>query len=576
MLKEYIKNLSIRKQLLLGILSLSLISLFITSVLCFFAAARIIGEKAEQYTYENVCQLSDNIDNYLSQIELTSLAIAYNPNIQDFLNSVNKGEDYSRSQLYQLEKSMILKYNYSSMRDISLISLDGNIVSVPHSQEGQYNFVKELNLKPHQALWHNDSSQQLLQMIRHVEGSRNYQAIGTLCISVYNGFINDLSNNIDFGNKGFLTVLDEAGEPIMASGNPENYLKDCRDQFGEGSGDFTHKINGKSYHYFYHTSSETGWRTIGVISLEELLGQIIELGIMVILCLCLVTLVAVFFSRRLAALFSLKIQKVLGAMELASNGDFSARLPVENSTNEFTELNRGFNQMITEINTLIDTVYKAQILQRESEFKALQAEINPHFLYNTLDTICWQAKLSGNEDIYQTTFSLASLLRASVGNQRLFVALEEELSYVGDYIKIQKARYRDRITVRIQIPEELMKYQIPKLILQPVVENAFVHGLEMKRGKGELVISGFMKGNVILLTVQDNGAGMTREQIHHIFCHEENPGKHSIGLSNVQRRLKLLYGEDYGIQIQSVLDEGTKTIITIPAEKERRDPCIRF
>ena len=103
--------------------------------------------------------------------------------------------------------------------------------------------------------------------------------------------------------------------------------------------------------------------------------------------------------------------------------------------------------MVTEINTLIDTVYKTQILQKESEFKALQAEINPHFLYNTLDTICWQAKLSHNEEIFQTSFSLAALLRASVGNKKLYVTLGEELSYVNDYIKIQKARYRDRITV---------------------------------------------------------------------------------------------------------------------------------
>lgn len=564
-MKAYIKNLPIRTQLLLNVLLLSILSLLLTSSLCFLAAARIIGRKAQQYTYENVCQLSENIDHYLSQVELTSLAIAYNPNVQDFLSSANSGAPYSRSQLYQLEKSMILTYNYSSMRDISLISRKGDMVSVPHSLENQYEFVNSLPLKPHSAVWHNDPSQQILQMVRHVESSKNYQPIGTLCVSVYSGFINDLFKNIDFGTNGYLTVLDQEGRPAMVTQASEPYLEDCMDRFTGESGDFTHSINGKMYHYFYKTSPKTGWKTIGVISLNELFSPIWDLGVIVALCLLLVIMVALFFSQRLASFFSQRIQRVLHAMQSASNGDFSVQLPLEDSTNEFTELSRGFNTMVTEINTLIDTVYKTQILQREAEFKALQAEINPHFLYNTLDTICWQAKLSHNEEIFQTTFSLASLLRASVGNKKLFVTLEEEISYVKDYIQIQKARYRDRISARIQLPQELLAYRIPKLILQPIVENALVHGLEMKRGKGQLTITGCQTEDVITIRIQDDGVGMTQEQIQTVFTQKEQPSRHSIGLCNVHKRLTLLYGTDFGIQIKSVLDEGTTVIITIPA-----------
>lgn len=564
-MKNFLKNLPIRSQLLLSFLSLTILPLILTSALCFLVAAGIIGRKAEQYTRENVSQLSDNIDNYLSQIELTSLAIAYNPNVQNFLTEVNEGRPCSRAQLYQLEKSMILTYNYSTMRDISVISRQGEMVSVPHPITGQYGYLDSLQLQPHTAMWFNDPSQHLLQMVRYVESSKNYQPIGTLCISMYSGFINELSNNLGFGADGFLTVLDSSSVPVMMTADKNEYLAGREDRFIGDSGDFTDKIHNKTYHYFYRVSPKTGWKTIGVISLNELFSQIIYLGAILTVCLVFVCVIALLVSRRLASFFSRKIQEVLGAMKLVSNGDFSVQLPVGEATNEFTELNLGFNSMVAEINTLIDTVYKVQILQKESEFKALQAEINPHFLYNTLDTICWQAKLGHNEEIFQTTFSLAALLRASVGNKKLFVTLEEELSYVGDYILIQKARYRDRITAEIEVPQELYRYQIPKLVLQPIVENAYVHGLEMKRGQGLLTITGAISNHVITIRVCDNGIGMTQEQIDGIFCQEDSPSR-SIGLGNVHRRLKLLYGSCYGIQIRSVFGEGTTVTLTLPTE----------
>lgn len=568
MIKHKLKNLPIRRQLLLSFLSFTILPLLLTSALCFLVAAHIIGKKAEQYTYENVSQLSDNIDNYLSQIELTSLSIAYNPNIQNFLSGVNEGIPYSRTQLYQLEKSLILTYNYSTMRDISVISKRGDLISVPHSILNQYGFLDSLQIPAHAAVWHNDPAQHLLQMVRNVESTQNYQPIGTLCVSLYSGFINELSNNINFGADGYLTVLDGNHVPVMMNSQKTEYLSGCEDRFTGESGDFTRKIHGKTYHYYYRTSPKTGWKTIGIISLNELFSQIIYLGLIVSASLILVTLVALFVSRKLSSFFSGKIQSVLQAMKQASNGDFSVQLPAGQAGNEFMELNLGFNNMVEEINTLIDKVYKTQILQKESEFKALQAEINPHFLYNTLDTICWQAKLGHNEEIFQTTFSLAALLRASVGNKKLFVTLEEELNYVKDYINIQKARYRDRILAEIHIPKDLYGYQIPKLILQPIVENAFVHGLEMKRGKGLLTITGMTKDNMMILKLCDNGVGMPKETIQEILEDSESSSAHSIGLINVHRRLKLLYGPSYGLQIQSVPNEGTTVILTFPAETD--------
>ena len=175
-----------------------------------------------------------------------------------------------------------------------------------------------------------------------------------------------------------------------------------------------------------------------------------------------------------------------------SEGDFSVNLAEGISKNEFNDLNTGFNHMIQKINSLIQTVYKAELLRKEAEYASLQAQTNPHFLYNTLDTICWQAKLAGNDAIFDTTYSLASLLRASMGNTDPYITVSQELSYIRDYIQIQKARFRDKIQANIAVEPALMPVMIPKLILQPIVENAFIHGLEEKNGNGTIKISGIL------------------------------------------------------------------------------------
>lgn len=232
--------------------------------------------------------------------------------------------------------------------------------------------------------------------------------------------------------------------------------------------------------------------------------------------------------------------------------------------------------MIQKINSLIQTVYKAELLRKEAEYASLQAQTNPHFLYNTLDTICWQAKLAGNDAIFDTTYSLASLLRASMGNTDPYITVSQELSYIRDYIQIQKARFRDKIQANIAVEPALMPVMIPKLILQPIVENAFIHGLEEKNGNGTIKISGILNDEeeTVLFMIHDNGVGMTRAQIEKAL--DPPPGtKGSFGLSSVHKRLQLLYGTNFGLKILSDPGKGTTIIIRMPlhvekAEKEKQ------
>ena len=225
--------------------------------------------------------------------------------------------------------------------------------------------------------------------------------------------------------------------------------------------------------------------------------------------------------------------------------------------------------MIQKINSLIQTVYQAELLKKEAEYAALQAQINPHFLYNTLDTICWQAKLKNNEDIFETTYSLSRLLRASMSNKDPFVTVKQELDYVHDYIRIQKARYRQRISVSVKVEKEVESVRIPKLILQPIVENAFVHGLEEKGESGVLSVRGILnqEEETVTFVIKDDGVGMTEEQIESVYSQKEK----GFGLHSVHKRIQILYGEAYGLKILSEPGRGTTVILRVPIEERQRE-----
>ena len=566
------KNRKIQEQLLIWFLIFTVIPLSVISFWCYLLASRIINQKSSSYAAESIQQLSDNLDQLLVQIENTSLSISYNNYIQNALENLSNGQSISRVDSYQLEKNMILTYDYASMRNNTLFRVPARLD--PDTEDLFYPASDLTDISS--ITWRSDTGQQIIQMIRPIESTRNFHHMGTLYISLYSSYIDNLVKNIHFDEKGFALILDSKNQPINIKEVDPSFLTDL-DPFLTGTnGCFNRKIGSVDYEYFYTTSPKTGWKSLGIISVSDLHAQVRKLALSVITGVLLVSAVAIFISYRLSRSFAEKIHTVTAAMKKASEGDFSVNLAEGISKNEFNDLNTGFNHMIQKINSLIQTVYKAELLRKEAEYASLQAQTNPHFLYNTLDTICWQAKLAGNDAIFDTTYSLASLLRASMGNTDPYITVSQELSYIRDYIQIQKARFRDKIQANIAVEPALMPVMVPKLILQPIVENAFIHGLEEKNGNGTIKISGILNDEeeTVLFMIHDNGVGMTRAQIEKAL--DPPPGtKGSFGLSSVHKRLQLLYGTDFGLKILSDPGKGTTIIIRMPlhvekAEKEKQ------
>lgn len=263
------------------------------------------------------------------------------------------------------------------------------------------------------------------------------------------------------------------------------------------------------------------------------------------------------------------IKELCDTTEIVAKGDFTTRAYVE-SDDEISVLTYSFNNMIQKIGDLVEDIKKEQRNLRVMELKLLQAQINPHFLYNTLDTIIWLAEGNQTTQVVNMVTSLSDFFRTVLSEGRDYITIGEEESYIRSYLEIQKFRYQDILEYEINIDPSIHHYPILKLTLQPLVENALYHGIKNKRGKGKISVVGKLINDMIYLEVNDNGKGMTKEELFfvrkRVKGHMEDDLQGGFGLANVDERIRLNYGAEYGLEFDSIEGEGTKVWILLPIQ----------
>jgi len=287
----------------------------------------------------------------------------------------------------------------------------------------------------------------------------------------------------------------------------------------------------------------------------------------VVICSILLCLI---YSPLIIRSLTKPLKSIVQTMKKVQNGDTEARVSIKNN-DEFGFIGTNLNTMLNKLNDLFQTDLEKQNRLRLAELKALHSQISPHFLYNTLDSIKWLAKLNGVDDIVLIVSQLGRLLKNSIHNQRDSVQISEEVALIGSYLSIQKIRYGSKFDVDIEVEESIMQCVVPKLIIQPIVENAIIHGIEDKMGKAHLKIKGWKVNNTIIFEVIDDGVGISEEALKKIrnktqpeYIEPEYIENDSIGLANVDKRIKLYYGEEYGLGITSEVNVGTVMRITMP------------
>ena len=273
------------------------------------------------------------------------------------------------------------------------------------------------------------------------------------------------------------------------------------------------------------------------------------------------------FSDRLSKRITTPITDLCEMTERFAGGDFTVSYHT-NRNDEMETLARSFNSMVGEIETLVDDIHREQENAKEAELRLLQEQINPHFLYNTLDAIIWLTESGESKKAVSMIQELSSFFRISLSKGESQITINDERGHVRSYLEIQHYRYQDIMEYSIDFDESILDYHIQKLTLQPIVENALYHGIKNKRGMGLIKVTGRESGNDIVFTIEDNGIGMNEEQLEKlrglIAGKNLDDRQHGFGMANVEKRLEMQYGKGYGMSVESVYGEGTTVTVRIP------------
>ena len=380
--------------------------------------------------------------------------------------------------------------------------------------------------------------------------------------------ISSYIKNVSIGQRGYCFLMDDAGNIIY---HPQQQLlyaglksEDTEALAALEDGAYADD----TVIYSVASVGESGWRAVGVSYVDELVNRNVNDMIRLSLWLAVVVLaVAVLTSWLLSRLISKPLRGLASAMEsFESDADHFTYRPV-GGTREVQELSDSFEHMVLRIQELMTTVREEEVNLRKTELKALQAQINPHFLYNTLDSIAWMCEQGRNADAVKMVHALARLFRISISRGHELIPIAKELEHAESYLQIQMYRYKNQFTYTFDVDPDCLGYYCNKITLQPIIENSINHGLDLMVDEGRIDVRVRFDGDDIVFSVQDNGVGMGPEQLEAIM--QNGPtDRTGIGIKNVNDRLKIYFGRNYGLSITSEPDVGTCVEIRMPRIRE--------
>lgn len=382
-----------------------------------------------------------------------------------------------------------------------------------------------------------------------------------------------------------LTAIENICKPIIDGGMGNVYITSpdgsliygAKDGIGEleksiisqEDGTYVKNIDKDKVILTLKTGGYTGWKIIGSWQLNKVLFNFTELQSFLITVILLGTVLCILGTLYISSRLSAPLYKLQKSMKLVEGGMFDIQID-EGGEYIVSELSKTFNNMVNRIKELMNEIVAQQDEKRKKELEALQSQINPHFLYNTLDSIIWLAENERIEDSILMTTALSRFFRIGISSGRTIITVREELEHAKNYLSIQKIRYKNKFTYQVIAPDEVLNAKTIKLILQPIIENSLYHGIEYMYDPGEITIQVTMEGNTLLYIIKDNGVGMSEETLSKLFSEEKivKTKGSGVGFKNVNKRIKLYYGQEYGMSVESKQDEGTTIYIRIPLQYE--------
>jgi two-component system sensor histidine kinase YesM len=518
---------------------------------------------------------SRGIEDELKKTEDNSFIIMADPNVQDNLSMIKDSSDiYLGYQATSRLQDILLSYAVSEdyISSIDFIDSKSNQFSVGVDTKLNKEKNKEILIEAIKHLGKNiwiepEAGNNYLIAARVIRRTHNL-SLDYLGLMVIRIDLNKLVRKV-FGNypnsSADLNLQIFSGKKNIFSSNQKLEWKDVKSICNNGNYGVK-TIDNKKFFIAITQAKYSGWTYVNVIPYETIYKKIIFVRNAMLLIYAGVFIMALWFGLKFAENITKPVEILALKMKDIEMDDFQVNgkeTIVECNIEEINELYRDFEMMVEKINTLIKENYQKQILLKDTQYKALQAQINPHFLYNTLDSINWMAKTNSEPRISMMVEALGKLLRSAVYKKDLITIAEEE-KILENYITIQKIRFEERLDFQMNVENEIGQYLIPKLTLQPIVENAINYGLEQMTGVCMIRVWAEKREENIELFIQDNGPGMDPEYWSKLRTGEIKSKGSGIGLKNIDDRIKMLYGEEYGISISSEPGKGTRVIICLP------------
>lgn len=544
---------------------------------------RMSGQVSETVMEENqilIDQVNRSVENYLKTVMKLSDSLYY---------SIIKNADLSDPSVGE-RFNLLYENNMDQTDSIALFSADGELLeSVPAlrvrnnldvTREAWFSYTLDRTENQHfflpqvQQIFESSSDQYrwVIPMTRVVEITKGTDTVqGILLIHLNYTGLKLLLDGVTLGNEGYIYLIDGNGEIIY---HPRAQLIDSGLEHENNravteyrDGIYQETFQGEERVITVKSVGYTGWKLIGVaprqtVSLNSLKTQLLVVFVAAFI-LFLMSLVNSYISSRITT----PIRKLELSVNEIEKGNLNAKVDAEGSY-EIRHLGQSVQNMAKQIQVLMADIVSEHEKKRKQEFDTLQSQINPHFLYNTLDIIVWMIENEKPDQAVKAVTALARFFRISLSRGKSIITVKDELEHVRNYLMIQHMRFKNRFSYTIEAEDEVLELASLKLMLQPLVENAIYHGMEFMDGDGEIFISAWKEGEDLYLKVSDNGLGMTEEQVARLFSDMPHTGSSrgsGIGVKNVNERIRLYFGSEYGLSIESEPDEGTVVTIHLPA-----------
>ena len=557
--------------------------------------ADTMTEKAISDMRSSAEELANLISDRMTKLSLYSVQILYDNKIYEANRKLNDGSfDYEAVNDFNafLQSNLYLKSEINEIlirftKDNKVFQVNKTMGSDTDSYNNIYSLYRLAQTYHGKPLWYvsyKDGKTEGLYITKIIYDMNDIKKeVGLLVFKVNEQYITEVLNNYMTNTRQNVSLYGIAGREVFSYAPFEiNFGKPLIELVGSSSetGVMEVKADNDTIYLLNDTIKPDNWELVMGISSNTLLKDVRNTA-WFILILCAATLpICLLLVNFLYSDIIKPVNLLVKRMHQIEKGDIG--ITIENKReDEFGYMNKTFNRMSLEIKNLINTVYKKQIATKDAEIKALQAQMNPHFLYNTLDSINWKAKINGVDEISEMVSALSSIIEANLNrNNENFITLVREIEYINNYYLLLKKRYGKKINLVLDVEQETLDCIIPKLIIQPIVENAVYHGLEMKIGSGTIHLKTSRNESSLLIEVTDDGIGIDENTLNSLNKNleaevnvpssdtEKEVGSlisSSIGITNVHKRIRLLYGDEYGLLISSKVGQGTKVELCLPA-----------